>query len=178
MRAAAPLLAFAAVCACLAGCGDLGMDRQAKYTPQSPAPLFASGGESQAAPEGAVALGGPQAEAQAVVPPPVTLAFVQRGRERHAVACTPCHGELGRGDGSAVQRGFPAPQPYDAPHMRALSARQIYDAITEGYGVMYPQAERVEPRDRWAVVAYIRALQIAQRSGAPAAPGPPPVAVR
>ena len=112
-------------------------------------------------------------EAAETTPPPVTLALVEQGRERHEIACKPCHGQTGDGDGTVVQRGFPRPLPYGDPKMRALSGQQIYDSIVNGYGVMFPQAERVPvPADRWAIVAYVRALQLKATSGPPVQ-GPP-----
>lgn len=145
----------------LAGCGDLGMNRQAKLGPQGPAPMFPAHTEAQPPPEGTVALGQPQRDSADAIPPPVTLAFVERGRERYGIACAPCHGIAGAGDGAAPRRGFPVPPPLASPRIAELSGRHIYDVITNGYGVMFPQAERVAPRDRWAVVAYLRALQMA-----------------
>lgn len=63
-----------------------------------------------------------------------------------------------------VQRGFPAPPSYHTDRLRAAPGRYLFDVITQGYGVMYPYAARVEPRDRWAIVAYIRALQASQHA--------------
>jgi mono/diheme cytochrome c family protein len=92
-------------------------------------------------------------------PPPVTMALLQRGRQRFNINCSPCHGRFGDGNGMIVQRGFPHPPSYYSEKLRNLSNQHIYDVITHGYGVMYPYADRVEPVDRWAIVAYIRALQ-------------------
>jgi mono/diheme cytochrome c family protein len=97
-------------------------------------------------------------------PPPLSLALLQRGRERFDIDCAPCHGGTGDGHGMIVQRGFPAPTPLDAPRIVAEPTRHYYDVITSGYGIMYSFAERVAPADRWAIAAYIRALQRA-RSG-------------
>jgi mono/diheme cytochrome c family protein len=94
----------------------------------------------------------------------VTAALLKRGRERFDIYCSPCHGLDGRGDGMVVTRGFPRPPSYFEPRLLAAPATTFYDAITKGYGVMYSYAARVEPRDRWAIVAYIRALQQAKRA--------------
>ncbi|HTT00683.1 MAG TPA: cytochrome c [Steroidobacteraceae bacterium] len=105
-------------------------------------------------------------------PPPVTRALLERGRERFEIYCAVCHGPAGYGDGQIVQRGFPAPPSYHIERLRQAPIQHFYDVITSGYGVMYPYAERVSPEDRWAIVAYIRALQasqhmpVAQLSGA------------
>ncbi len=92
-------------------------------------------------------------------PPPVTMALLQRGRERFDIYCAPCHSRLGDGNGMIVQRGFPHPPSYFSDALRKAPNQLFYDVITHGYGVMYPYADRVDPADRWAIVAYIRALQ-------------------
>ena len=92
-------------------------------------------------------------------PPPVTLALLQRGQERFDIYCAPCHGRTGEGDGMVVQRGFPKPPSYYTEKLRQAPIQHFYDVITNGYGVMYSYADRVAPADRWAITAYIRALQ-------------------
>ena len=94
-------------------------------------------------------------------PPPVTPALLARGRERFDIFCAPCHGLDGTGDGRVVQRGFPHPPSYLSGRLRDAPADHFLDVITNGFGVMYPYADRVAPADRWAIVAYIRALQLA-----------------
>ena len=95
-------------------------------------------------------------------PPPVTLALLERGRERFDIYCAVCHGFTGYGDGMVVQRGFPAPPSYHIERLRRAPIQHFYDVITNGYGIMYSYAQRVAPADRWAIVAYIRALQAAE----------------
>lgn len=95
-------------------------------------------------------------------PLPVTLALLQRGRERFDIYCGPCHGSSGAGDGMIVRRGFPAPPSYHTERLRNAPDSHFYQVISNGYGIMYPYADRVAPRDRWAIVAYIRALQLSQ----------------
>lgn len=97
--------------------------------------------------------------AKQVPPPPVTLALLQRGQERFRIYCTECHSELGDGHGMVVQRGFPEPPSYHIDRLRQAPTLHFYDVITNGYGVMYSFAYRVQPADRWAIAAYIRALQ-------------------
>jgi mono/diheme cytochrome c family protein len=92
-------------------------------------------------------------------PPPVTMALLERGRQRFDINCSPCHSRVGDGDGVIVQRGFPRPPSYYSDALRKAPSQHFYDVITHGYGVMYSYADRVEPADRWAIVAYIRALQ-------------------
>jgi len=95
----------------------------------------------------------------AAAPPPVSLALLQRGQQRFDIYCAPCHGRAGDGNGMIVQRGFPHPPSYYSAVLRQAPNQHFYDVITHGYGAMYAYAERVSPADRWAVVAYIRALQ-------------------
>lgn len=92
-------------------------------------------------------------------PPPVTLALLERGKQRFDINCSPCHGRLGDGNGMIVQRGFPRPPSYYIERLRQAPDQHFYDVITHGYGVMFPYADRVEPQDRWSITAYIRALQ-------------------
>lgn len=94
--------------------------------------------------------------------PKLSLALLQRGRERYDIDCAPCHAATGDGDGMVVERGFPKPPPFDDKRIVAASTRHYVDVITNGYGIMYSFAERVAPADRWAIAAYIRALQRAR----------------
>jgi mono/diheme cytochrome c family protein len=105
-----------------------------------------------------------QFEAKPPPPPALTLALLQRGQSQFGVFCTPCHSQLGNGDGMIVQRGFPHPPNYVEPRLLAAPVEHFYDVITHGHGVMYSFADRVEPSDRWAIAAYIRALQLSQHS--------------
>jgi mono/diheme cytochrome c family protein len=97
-------------------------------------------------------------------PPSVTLALLERGQERFRIYCTPCHSELGDGHGMIVQRGFPTPPSYHIDRLRAAPVEHFYDVIAHGYGAMYSYANRVQPADRWAIAAYIRALQLSQHA--------------
>jgi len=96
------------------------------------------------------------------MPYPVTRAILERGRERFTIYCQPCHSPVGDGDGLIVRRGFPAPPSFHIERLRKAPDRHFFEVITGGYGVMYPYADRVSPEDRWAIVAYIRALQLSQ----------------
>lgn len=147
------LLACAALClaAGLAGCDDMSTQpRQKTYSPApSPAPQ----------PVGTV-----QFEELPTVPPPVTMALLQRGQEQFRIYCTPCHSELGDGNGFVVQRGFPHPPSYTDAKLMKAKPQKFYDVITHGFGVMYSFADRVKPADRWAIAAYIHALQLSQHA--------------
>jgi mono/diheme cytochrome c family protein len=98
--------------------------------------------------------------------PPLTLALLQRGQERFRIHCTPCHSELGDGNGMVVQRGFPHPPSYHIDRLREAPTQHFYDVMTNGYGAMYSFASRVAPDDRWAIAGYIRALQLSQHASA------------
>jgi mono/diheme cytochrome c family protein len=98
-------------------------------------------------------------DAKAPSPPPVTMALLERGRQRFDINCSPCHGRAGDGNGMIVQRGFPRPPSYYSDALRNAPSQLFYDVITHGYGLMFAYADRVEPADRWAIAAYIRALQ-------------------
>jgi mono/diheme cytochrome c family protein len=97
-------------------------------------------------------------------PPTVTLALLQRGQERYRIDCAPCHSEVGDGQGMIVQRGFPPPPSFHTARLREASPQYFYDVITQGRGAMYSFADRVLPADRWAIAAYIRALQRSQNA--------------
>jgi mono/diheme cytochrome c family protein len=94
----------------------------------------------------------------------LTKALLVRGRQRFDIYCAPCHGRSGDGAGMVVQRGFPAPPSYHTDRLRHAADSHFYQVISDGYGVMYPYADRVTPHDRWAIVAYIRALQLSQHA--------------
>jgi mono/diheme cytochrome c family protein len=105
-------------------------------------------------------------------PPALTLALLRRGQERFRIDCTPCHSELGDGHGMIVQRGFPSPPSYHIDRLRDAPTQHFYDVMTHGYGAMYSFAGRVAPADRWAIAAYIRALQLSQHPPADAVRNP------
>ena len=95
-------------------------------------------------------------------PRPFTKDLVERGQERFDIYCAACHSRTGDGNGMIVQRGFPAPPTYHQQRLREAPPGYYFGVITRGYGVMYSYADRVAPADRWAVIAYIRALQRSQ----------------
>ena len=96
--------------------------------------------------------------------PPVTAKLLARGRERYNIYCSPCHSEVGDGDGIVPRRGFPYPPSYHSDRLRSAPDQHFYRVISEGYGVMYSYNDRIAPADRWAIVAYIRALQLSQHA--------------
>jgi mono/diheme cytochrome c family protein len=98
------------------------------------------------------------------VPFPVDRAVLERGQGRYRIYCIPCHGETGDGRGIIVRRGFNPPPPYSSEELLHQPIGHFFDVMTRGYGTMYSYADRVPPRDRWAIAAYIRALQLSQHA--------------
>ena len=98
------------------------------------------------------------------IPMPLTDAVVARGRERYNIYCSPCHGVAGDGDGMIVKRGYKQPTSYHDPRLRNERAGYFFDVMTRGFGQMPDYAAQVSPKDRWAIVAYIRALQLSQHA--------------
>lgn len=156
---------------------------QPRYKPYAASPLFEDGTSARTPPDGTVAQAqGPfavsssarqgadeaqrdwqamQAQSQ---PYKVDMQLLRRGQERYSIYCLPCHSPAGDGDGLIARRGFPHPPSYHSERLRQAPDRHFFDVITNGYGVMYPYADRVTPPDRWAIVAYIRALQLSQNA--------------
>src|SRR5438552_3622107 len=98
------------------------------------------------------------------IPLPITRELLERGSERFDIYCAVCHGRTGEGRGMIVQRGFPPPPSFHIDRLRQAPIGHFFDVITQGYGIMYSYAERVEPADRWAISAYIRALQLSRNA--------------
>jgi len=156
-----------------AGCDN--MQHQENVRAYEPSGFFADGASARTppaytvsrddpAPDDPVAhgrLGGVWATA---VPLPFTRALVERGRQRYAIFCAECHGADGYGQGIVVRRGFPAPPSFHAARERAEPVGQMFEVISQGQGVMYGYGDRITPPDRWAIVAYIRALQKSQHA--------------
>jgi mono/diheme cytochrome c family protein len=94
-------------------------------------------------------------------PFPIDDRIMARGQERFNIHCSPCHGRAGTGDGIVVQRGFSRPPALDVPRLRQAPAGHFFDVITNGFGTMPDYAAQVKPADRWAITAYVRALQLA-----------------
>jgi mono/diheme cytochrome c family protein len=107
----------------------------------------------------------------ATAPVPVTRELLRRGRERFEIFCSPCHGLTGHGDGMVARRGFRQPTSFHVERMREQPDGYFFDVMTSGFGAMPDYAAQVPVADRWAIVAYIRALQLSQ--GATLADVPP-----
>jgi mono/diheme cytochrome c family protein len=147
------------------------MWNQSRLKPLEESPVPGEGSSSRPLPPGTMARGergrddpvvtGRGADGKLVtkIPIAVTKAMLERGQERFNIYCSPCHNRIGDGRGMIVKRGFPHPPDYALVRLRNAPVGHFYDVITNGYGVMYSYAARVEPEDRWAIAAYIRALQ-------------------
>jgi mono/diheme cytochrome c family protein len=165
MRTAAALLIPLALAAC-----DQ-MREQPRDDAFERADLFPNGQVNQIPPDGTVAREDAAWRAAEAARPPMTPQLLARGQSRYRIACVQCHGEAGDGDGAVVSRGFPRPPAFTSARVMALSSAQVVDVIAHGYGAMYPHADRVAPADRWAIAAYVQALQLSQ--GAAPASLPP-----
>jgi mono/diheme cytochrome c family protein len=99
-----------------------------------------------------------------VLPVAVTPALLRRGQQRYGIYCTPCHGATGRGDGMVVQRGYRRPPSFHIDRLRNEKTGYFFDVITSGFGAMPDYAAQVPVADRWAIVAYLRALQLSENA--------------
>lgn len=151
----------------LAGCSQQ-MANQPKYLPLSPSPFFADGRSARPLIEGTVPRGSVAEDYFSVpkdsnvFPIPVTRELLERGQERFNIYCSVCHGLVGNGDGMIVRRGFRRPPSYHIDRLRQAPVGHFYDVITNGFGAMPDYATQIPPRDRWAIIAYIRTLQLSQ----------------
>jgi mono/diheme cytochrome c family protein len=167
MRLFAAILALSLLTSC-----DYSMTRQPKYATYAPGPadIWTDGASARPLPNNVVSQSAPARQVAETSPPPVTRTLLYRGEERFKIYCSPCHGLAGDGDGVIIVHGFPAPPSYHSDRLLAAPARHFYDVISHGYGVMYAYAARIEPEDRWAIVAYIRALQLSRHATVAEAP--------
>jgi mono/diheme cytochrome c family protein len=94
----------------------------------------------------------------------LTRQLVERGREQYDIFCSPCHGLAGNGRGMIVERGFPSPPTFHSQRLREAPVGHYFDVISNGFGAMFEYRSRVPPQERWAIIAYIRALQLSQNA--------------
>ena len=156
----------------LAGCRQ-GMFDDAKYEPFEKSTLFPNESSARPLPAGTVARGllaedrllatglGPDG-LFAANPLPISRELLVRGRQRFDVFCSPCHDRVGTGNGMIVRRGYTRPPSFHDPRLRQVPDGHIFDVITRGLGQMPSYASQVPVEDRWAIVAYVRALQLSQ----------------
>jgi len=151
------------------------MQDQPRYEPLEASDFFENGSSARHLPEGTIARGmlkedkhlyeglvnGKQAKD---FPIPITHQLVKRGQERFQIFCSVCHGATGDATGMVVRRGFPAPPSYHTDRLREATPGYLFNVITNGLGKMSGYADQVEAKDRWAIIAYIRALQLSQNA--------------
>ncbi|AWN34787.1 c-type cytochrome [Methylobacterium radiodurans] len=144
----------------LAGCEQANMAEQPKARTWDRNPYFAKHMTMRDPVPGTV----PRQDPAAAAPQPATItaASLERGRERYGIFCTPCHGASGDGNGIVVQRGFPHAGNLAADRLRQASAADLYRIVGEGHRAMFGMAQMIPSADRWAIVAYLRALQLSQ----------------
>lgn len=169
-----------------AGCRQ-DMHDQPRYEPLEPSELFADGTSARTPVDGTVAwgrdpsqpdpdvlradvhlfLGRPGEDSRDYVdafPFPIDAAALDRGQERYEIFCSMCHDRAGTGNGMVAQRGFRRPPSLHDPRLRDAPVGYFYDVITNGYGVMPNYRSQIPVRDRWRIIAYVRALQLARNA--------------
>ncbi len=159
----------------MAGCYRDDMRDQPRYEPLEASSFFEDGRSARPLVPGTVARGHLRTDAHLYTgksggtlvdtfPFPITREVLEEGREQYNIFCSPCHDRVGNGQGMIVQRGFRPPPSFHIARLREAPVGHFFDVITNGFGAMYPYAERIPPRKRWAIVAYIRALQLSQHA--------------
>jgi mono/diheme cytochrome c family protein len=178
----ATVLAVCLLSLTAAGCRQ-NMHNQNKLEPYEASAFFADGQGSRPTPAGTVPRNAygeeiapytglvvtpapPMQTSQAMTTtaPPVTMELLRRGQQRYNIFCSPCHGRTGDGLGMIVRRGYKQPPSFHDPRLRSAPADHFVTTMTEGFGVMPSYAEEVSLQDRWAIAAYIRALQYSQNA--------------
>jgi mono/diheme cytochrome c family protein len=169
-RSSAPLAMLVALA--LVGCHQ-DMYDQPRYEPLEPSDFFSDGRSSRPLVPGTVAYGSEYAddafftgrrggELATELPVQLDAALLRRGQQRYDIYCSNCHGRTGDGNGMIVQRGYRQPPTYHSDRLRGVPIGHFFDVMTNGFGVMPAYSIQVAPRDRWAIAAYLRALQLSQ----------------
>src|SRR5262245_34821911 len=165
----------ALVCTILAsGCAQK-MANQPKYKPYAASSFFADGQSARPFVPDTVSRDDPQTDEQLdtgkiggqvvdTFPFPMTKDVLLRGKDRFDIFCSMCHGRTGAGTGIIVQRGLKQPPSFHMDRLRAAPVGYLFDVITNGFGAMPSYAADIPVRDRWAIVGYIRALQLSQHA--------------
>jgi mono/diheme cytochrome c family protein len=156
----------------LAGCNPdvlrQDMANQPKARPLAPSDFFADGRSERPLIENTVARGSIADDGLFIpkdsnaFPLPLNAALVERGEARYKIYCAPCHGLQGDGNGLIVMRGMKRPPSYHIDRLRQSPNGYYFDVITNGFGAMYPYSAQIPPKDRWAIIAYVRALQLSR----------------
>jgi mono/diheme cytochrome c family protein len=159
MSRSSPLAWFVAALA-LTACTQK-MALQPSYRPFQPSDQFADGTSARSQVPDTVARGQLVTDAQPVT---LTRELLDRGQQRFEIFCAPCHGYAGDGDGIVVQRGFTPPPSFHSDRLRQAPLSHFFTIATNGFGAMPSYAAQVSVADRWAIAAYIRALQLSQHA--------------
>jgi len=167
-------LVVAALLLAAAGCRQ-DMHNSPKAIPLRESVFFRDGSSARPIVEGTVARGTLQddvtfftgkdgaAEVDAL-PFPLTAEVLDRGEQRFDIYCSPCHGVTGSADGMIVKRGYRTPPSFHIDRLRTAPLGHFYDVMTNGFGAMPDYKAQIVPRDRWAIAAYVRALQLSQHA--------------
>jgi len=162
------------------------MDRQSKYQPQGESAFFADGRSDRPLPAGVVAQGDLNSDTELAhgkniadefvrgFPKALTIdsPFMEHGRKRYNIYCAVCHGSLGDGKGMVAQYGWGGAVSLHDDRLRDMAEGEIFNTITHGKNTMYGYADKLDINDRWAVIAYVRALQRSQNGGIDDVPAP------
>jgi hypothetical protein len=146
------------------------MANQPRQNPLSPSDFFPDGRSARQPIENTVARGAIENDPLFIMkdsnafPLPLTQELLERGQDRYEIFCTPCHGLQGDGQGMVAMRGMKHPPSYHQDRLRQVPNGYIYDVITNGFGAMYGYSAQIQPRDRWAIIAYVRALQLSRNA--------------
>jgi hypothetical protein len=167
-------LALVLLTACgIAGCDNTlrqDMANQPRVNPLAPSQFFDDGRSGRPIIDNTVVRGSVENDAlyepkdSNAFPLPLTRELLQRGQERYAIFCTPCHGLQGDGQGMVAMRGMKHPPSYHQERLRAEPNGYYFDVVTNGFGAMYGYSSQIPPRDRWAIIAYVRALQLSRNA--------------
>jgi hypothetical protein len=159
----------------LAGCGNTlrqDMANQPRENPLAPSDFFPDGRSERPVVENTVVRGAVADDALFVpkdsnaFPLQVNMELLERGQERYAIFCSPCHGLQGDGNGMVAMRGMKHPPSFHNERLRHEPNGYFYDVITNGFGAMYSYSAQIPVRDRWTIVAYLRALQLSRNAHA------------
>ena len=153
------------------------MHNQPKYIPLRDSDFFANGSSARPLPPDTVARGTLEDDAAfytgkvngveiTELPIPLTQQVLDRGEQRYDIYCSPCHDRTGSGEGMIVRRGYKQPPSYHIDRLRQAPIGHFFDVMTNGFGAMPDYRAQIQPRDRWAIAAYIRALQLSQHASA------------
>ena len=174
MKSKSSLFAGACLCALLfAGCSNTlrqDMANQPRQNPLSPEPFFPDDRSARPIIENTVARGSIADDAFFVpkesnaFPLPLTKELLERGQDRFAIFCSPCHGLQGDGQGMVTLRGMKHPPTYHQDRLRNVPNGYLYDVVTNGFGAMNGYSAQLDPHDRWAIIAYVRALQLSRNA--------------